>query len=77
MSTLSTDPFYSAGAVVDFSDPFLQNVTDMKSYVGRPRMNIDMSEKETHYCVCVGKRLYYRVCTMCYYDEVLSYFVLW
>ena len=51
--SLVTDPFYPNIAVTDYADPFLSNVVDMKSYVGRPRMNIDMSEKEDHYCVCV------------------------
>lgn len=62
MSLLSSDPFY-AGTVADFADPFLHNVTDIKSYVGRPRMNIDMSEKDTHYCVCVGKPS--SICSRC------------
>lgn len=46
------NPTFPIG-VTEYADPFLPTVVDMKSYVGRPRMNIDLCEKTDHFCVCV------------------------
>lgn len=53
-SSFTRDPFYSS-TITDYNDPLLSTVTDLSAYIGRPRMNLDMSEKGDHYCVCAGK----------------------
>ena len=53
----SRDPYYGSD-VTEYSDPLLANVSDIGMFLGRPRMNLDMSEKPGHYCVCAGNILY-------------------
>eukprot|EP01084_Bolivina_argentea_P190154 326858_1 len=52
MSSMYQDPF--SGNVCDCVDPMLCSVADcdLVAYIGKPRMNIDMAEKENHYCCC-------------------------
>ena len=51
------DPF--SGNVCDYADPMLPGVSssNLVSYIGKPRMNIDMAEKGDHYCCCAGKNI--------------------
>ena len=51
---MTSDPMFNT-LVTDYCDPALSSVIDMASYIGRPRMNIDLNEKGDHYCVCVGE----------------------
>ena len=61
-TNFASDPFFSttssSSGVLDYHDPMLSQCTtkaELRSYIGTPRINIDMSEKEDQYVYAIGR----------------------